>query len=88
MKMGIKEFRERLSEVVQIGEPVIVTNHGKVLGTFAPLRPRDPDIVREAAEAIRTAQEKLKANGVDLDAEMAALGLDPYGVPLDDAAGR
>ena len=53
MKMGIKEFRERLSEVIQSGEPVIVTNHGKVLGTFSPLRPKDPARVKAAADSIR-----------------------------------
>jgi antitoxin (DNA-binding transcriptional repressor) of toxin-antitoxin stability system len=87
MKMGIKEFRERLSEVVRKGEPIVVTSHGKVLGTFAPLRPKDPEQVRRAAESIRRWQEEMKAKGVDLEAELAAMGLDPWGVPLDDRAG-
>jgi len=88
MKMGIKEFRERLSEVVQIGEPVVVTNHGKVLGTFAPLRPKDPTRVRQAAESIRRWQDEMRANGVDLEAELAAMGISPDGTPLDDHPGR
>lgn len=88
MKMGIKEFRERLSEVVRMGEPVIVTNHGKVLGTFSPLRPKDPEKVRQAAESIRRWQEEMKAKGVDLQAELAAMGIAPDGTPLDGPADR
>ncbi len=87
MRMGIKEFRERLSEVVQQGEPIVITNHGKVLGTFAPLRPKDPERVRHAAASIQRWQEEMKAKGVDLEAELAAMGLDPWGMPLDDRVG-
>lgn len=87
MKMGIKEFRERLSEVVRSGEPIVVTNHGKVLGTFAPLRPKDPERVRAAAESIRRWQEEMKTKGIDLEAELAAMGVSPDGTPLDDHVG-
>jgi antitoxin (DNA-binding transcriptional repressor) of toxin-antitoxin stability system len=84
MKMGIKEFRERLSEVVQSGQGVVVTNHGKVVGIFTPLRPKDPERVRAAAASIRRWQEEMKAKGVDLEGVLADMGLDPWGVPLDD----
>ena len=87
MKMGIKEFRERLSEIVRKGEPVVITNHGKVVGTFAPLRPKDPERVHQAAESIRRWQEEMKAKGVDLEAALAAEGIAPDGTPLDDPAG-
>ena len=85
--MGIKEFRERFSEIVRKGEPVLVTNHGKVVGTFAPLRPKDPERVRQAAESIRHWQEEMKAKGVDLEAALAAEGIAPDGTPLDDRVG-
>jgi antitoxin (DNA-binding transcriptional repressor) of toxin-antitoxin stability system len=88
MKMGIKEFRERLSEVVQSGHGVVVTNHGKVVGIFTPLRPKDPKRVRQAAESIRRWQEEMKAKGVDLEADLATEGIAPDGTPLDDRAGR
>jgi len=88
MKMGIKEFRERLSEVVQMGEAVVVTNHGKVIGTFAPLRPKDPARVRRAAESIGRWQAEMKAKGVDLGAELAAMGISPDGTPLDGPVDR
>ena len=82
MKMGIKEFRERISEVANGTDVVEVTNHGRTMGIFRPLR-RDPETVRAAAASIQRWQEEMKAKGVDLDAEMAALGMDPWGEPLD-----
>jgi hypothetical protein len=36
MKMGIKEFRERISEVSLGREVVIVTHHGKRVGRYIP----------------------------------------------------
>ncbi len=86
MKMGIKEFRERLSEVAHGTELVELTHHGKTLGMFQPLR-RDPETIRAAAAAIQRGQDELRAKGIDLDAELAAIGLDPWGEPLD-ADGR
>ncbi|GAA0726740.1 hypothetical protein [Sphingomonas japonica] len=85
MKIGIKEFRERLSEIARGGEVVDITNHGRIIGTFTP-RVRDADKMRAAAESIRRWQEDMKATGVDLEAELAALGLDPWGEPLDARA--
>ena len=40
MKMGIKEFRERISEVTLGDEVVIITNHGKRVGRYVPERTR------------------------------------------------
>ncbi len=37
MKMGIKEFRERISEVSLGKEMVIVTHHGKPVGRYIPI---------------------------------------------------
>jgi len=86
MKMGIKEFRERLSEVAQRGEPVVVTNHGRVLGTFTPFRPKNPERVRRAGESIRRWQESMRAKGVDFEAELTKMGVNAHGEPLDDNA--
>ncbi|TKD52984.1 hypothetical protein [Sphingomonas baiyangensis] len=84
MKMGIKEFRERFSEIARGAEPVEITNHGRIVGTFTP-RLRDPERMREAVAAIRRWQEDMKGKGVDLEVDLAALGLDPWGAPLDSA---
>ena len=82
MKMGIKEFRERISEVAHGTEIVEVTHHGKTLALLHPLR-RDPAKIRAAASAIQDAQDGFRDKGVDLEAELAAIGLDPWGEPLN-----
>jgi antitoxin (DNA-binding transcriptional repressor) of toxin-antitoxin stability system len=42
MKMGVKEFRERFSEVSLGDEVVIVTHHGKRVGRYIPEGIRKP----------------------------------------------
>ena len=88
MRMGIKEFREKISEVTASGEAVVVTNHGRPVASYAPFKPKDPEAVRRAAEEIRLWQEKVRAEGVDLDAILADLGMNPWGEPLDDVSDR
>jgi antitoxin (DNA-binding transcriptional repressor) of toxin-antitoxin stability system len=83
MKMGIKEFRERIKEVTEGGEAIVITNHGKPVASFAPLKRKDPENVRRAAEDIERWQEEMKAKGIDLEAVLAGLGLDHWGTPLN-----
>jgi hypothetical protein len=82
MKIGIKEFRERISEVTHGHDLIEITHHGKTLGLYQPLR-RDPEKVREAAASIARSQAEMAAKGVDLEAELAAIGLDSWGEPLN-----
>lgn len=82
MKMGIKEFRERLSEITRGTDQIEVTHHGRVVGTFKPSR-RDPEKIRVAAEGIRRWQEEMLAKGVNLEAELASVGIAPDGSPID-----
>ena len=81
-KMGIKEFRERLSEVAQGTEIIDVTHHGRVVGTFKPRR-TDPELIRRVGESIQRWQDEMRAKGVDLEAELRSIGLDPWGEPLE-----
>jgi hypothetical protein len=86
IELGIREFRERFSEVVNGKDFVVITNNGKEVGTFMPVVwKRDLAAARAAGEGIVAAQAELRAKGVDLDAEMAKLGMKPSGEPLDDA---
>lgn len=85
-KMGIKEFRGRLSEVAQGTEVVDVTHHGRVVGTFKPRR-KDPETIRRAAASIQRWQDEMKAKGIDLEAELRAMGIGPDGEPLDQIEG-
>jgi antitoxin (DNA-binding transcriptional repressor) of toxin-antitoxin stability system len=88
MRMGIKEFREKISEVTEKGDPLVVTHHGRAVATYMPLKPKDPVKIRRAAESIKRWQDEMKAEGVDLEGVLAGLGLDPYGEPLDASADR
>ena len=42
MKMGIKEFRERIGEVALGDEAVVVTHHGRRVGQYIPDAARKP----------------------------------------------
>ena len=84
--MGIKEFRERIGEVNAAGEPVIITNHGKPVGTYAPFKPKSLEAAKKAAESVARWQTELRAEGVEPEDWLAEMGLDPWGVPLEDRA--
>ncbi len=83
IELGIREFRERFSEVVNGNDFVIVTNNGREVGTYIPtIWKRDIGLARKAALEVEAAQEELRKKGVDLDAELAMLGMTPLGDPL------
>jgi hypothetical protein len=85
IELGIREFRERLSEVANGTDFVVVKNNGVEVGTYIPKRwMRDLGKAREAAEAVAKTQDQLHRRGINLDKEMAVMGLTPYGEPIDD----
>lgn len=80
MKMGVREFREKLSEVANGDDFVVVTNNGQEIGTYMPKKwMRDVGAARKAAESLARWQAEMRARGIDLDKEMAAMGLTPFG---------
>ena len=86
IELGIREFRERLSEVANGTEFVVVKNNGVEVGSYMPKRwLQDVGRARKAAEAVKQAQDELRRRGMNLDAEMKKMGLSPYGEPLDEA---
>ena len=91
MKMGIKEFRERLGEVARGDEPVQLTDRGRVIGVYNPL-PRWTAERREralkAAGEIERMQAELRASGIEPHDILAEMGLDPLGLPLDQVNDR
>lgn len=85
MKMGIKEFRERIGELAE-GEAVIeLTKHGKVVGQYRPKRPFDAEAARKAMATIQRWQDDLRAKGIEPEDWLAEMGLNPMGEPLDEA---
>lgn len=88
MKMGIKEFRERIGEVALGDELVVLTHHGKRVGRYVPERrnmaddidmdawvKRQEAFAREWRSATPDWREKLRAIG-EPDADIAAADAD------------
>lgn len=65
-KIGIREFRAHLSEVIAADRPMAVTRHGQTVGVFIPTR---PPVTAEALAA-------LQAAAVALAQQMAEAGVD------------
>jgi hypothetical protein len=85
IELGIREFRERLSEVATGTDIVSVTNNGVEVGTYTPKRwLREAGNARRAAESVARARAELQARGLDLDGEMRKLGMRPDGEPLEN----
>jgi hypothetical protein len=86
IELGVREFRERFSAVVNGTDFVVIKNNGREVGTYMPIVWK-PDLAaaRIAAKEVTAAQEELRARGTDPDAEMAKLGMTPFGEPLTDA---
>jgi antitoxin (DNA-binding transcriptional repressor) of toxin-antitoxin stability system len=65
VKVGIREFREKLASFLETGTPVAVTRHGETIGFYIPARskPKNEDLAA------------LQAAAAKLDAMIAAAGL-------------
>jgi hypothetical protein len=57
-KVGVREFRENLSDYLESAAPIAIMRHGKTLGFYVPT-PRRPQ--EEDLEALRRAGEQLDA---------------------------
>ena len=85
IELGVREFRQRFSEVANGTEMVRVTSNGVEVGVYQPKGwSRDLARARAAARAVAQARQELEARGVDLDAALAGIGLTPMGEPLED----
>lgn len=85
-RMGVKEFREKFTAIARDArEPVIVTNHDKVVGYYTPAN-REPaqKMDWEAFDAMaRAARKRLEDRGIDVAARLKALGIEDD-KPFDD----
>ena len=57
-KVGIREFRENLSNYLESKTPVAITRHGSTIGIYLPTRPNPS---QADLDALRVAGEKLDA---------------------------
>ena len=76
VKMGVREFRDNFTAIARDAtEPVIVTNHDKVVGWFTPAK-RAPKSVREALKTLESVRRRAEARGVDVAGRLKTLGLE------------
>ncbi len=57
-RVGIREFREKLSGYLESPTPVAITRHGETIGFYVPARRRPNE---EDLEALRRAGERLSS---------------------------
>lgn len=86
MKLGVKEFRERFSEVAHGDEQVIVTHHGRVLGRFTPEKRAklSREELSEWAAGLSESQKRWRENTPDWRERLAAYGLDEHGELIEE----
>jgi antitoxin (DNA-binding transcriptional repressor) of toxin-antitoxin stability system len=64
-KIGVREFREKLTGYLEAGKPLAITRHGETLGFYIPAQKKNR---KAEVEAMRAAAK-------DLDAMIAAWGV-------------
>lgn len=85
MKLGVKEFRERFSEIAEGDEQVFVTKNGRIVGQYMPTRTPDERVRNWAKIQADLAEfrEQWKARTPDWEQRMADYGLTPDGDPVN-----
>ena len=73
LKVGIRQFRERLATyLLQTDKPVAITRHGDTVGYYLPARRKRSETERAALkEAAGQLQEMLAAEGITEDEVIA-----------------
>lgn len=84
MKLGIKEFRERIAELADGDEVVQLTKHGRQVGEYRPRRKFDAAAAEAARRSVEQWQAELRARGIEPEDLLADLGLDALGHPLQE----
>ena len=67
IKVGVREFRERIASFLESDTPVAVTRHGETVGVYIPTRRRRPKTAER--EELRAAADRLAKLLADVDEE-------------------
>lgn len=67
MKVGVREFRERIASFLESDTPVAVTRHGETLGVYVPTRRKGPQ--KADLSELRAAADRLAEALSDVDEE-------------------
>jgi antitoxin (DNA-binding transcriptional repressor) of toxin-antitoxin stability system len=77
LKVGVREFRERISSFLESDTPVAVTRRGETLGVYVPTRrkrPKSADLSELKAAADRLAETLAAVDEEEIVAEFKQLG--------------
>jgi hypothetical protein len=75
-RLGIREFRDSFTTIArEATEPVIVTNHDKVVGWFTPAS-RPKRSIKEILSTLDDVRRRAEARGVDVHSRMKEMGLE------------
>jgi len=75
-KMGVREFRDNFTTIARDAkEPIIVTNHDKVVGWFTPAQ-REPQSLDEIFKKLDEARRRVEARGINVSKRLRELGLE------------
>lgn len=85
MKLGVKEFRERFSEIADGSQPVFVTKNGRIVGKYQPMLSTEERVHNwaEISARLEKHREEWKARTPDWKQRMADYGLTPDGDMID-----
>jgi PHD/YefM family antitoxin component YafN of YafNO toxin-antitoxin module len=67
IKVGVREFRERIAKFLESESPVAVTRHGETVGVYIPTRRKRPKTA--GLDELRAAAERLAKLLADADEE-------------------
>ncbi|CAM3731036.1 Antitoxin [Deinococcus saxicola] len=56
-RVGIKEFKDKATQLLAADEPFVVERHGKPIGFYTPFKRPDPREIREAAAQLNATME-------------------------------
>lgn len=76
LKVGVREFRERIASFLESDTPVAITRRGETLGVYVPTRrksPKSADLAELKAAADRLAEALAKVDEDELVAEFKQL---------------
>lgn len=72
--VGIREFKNQATSMVNSGETLVIERHGKPIGFFVPVVAKDRASGREALGRLgRTVEDVLDATGLDEEQLATAL---------------
>jgi antitoxin (DNA-binding transcriptional repressor) of toxin-antitoxin stability system len=69
IKVGVREFRERIATFLESDAPVAITRRGETLGVFVPTRRKRPKTAN--LSELRAAADRLAETLADIDEEEA-----------------